>query len=243
MNDVSSTTFSDRDKWNENYLAATFLDNQDFFARNGTKQPLTNLLSSMYPFYVSRRAYLKSMIFTPKLEISKLNSSLEEISAVIDNLDLLNEDENEFYKDKMQFFLKNFKSIYNLPEEIEKEHEDTLYLVRLYGFLKGERPTSDLEIDFKKTQKNLLENHILEGSTNILGIGATLCLLSSIDMGLIYENSNGSEIGFFTGSFFMGIRTLHDALKVYTFPTEIAYLYLREKCERADRLIEEMIKK
>lgn len=238
MNDVTSQVISERDKWNENYLAATFMENQDFFAKNGTRRPLTNILSSIYPHYRSRAAYLKSMIKTPKLDISKIKSSLEEISFVIDNLDLINDDEEAYYYDKSKFFAKNFGSLYDLPKEVEKEHGDELYSLRLYGFLKGDTRTSDLDIDFNKTQKQLYEDHILHGSTNVVGIGSTLCLMSSISLSPFY----GNEFGFLTGGFFMGMGTLHDALKIYTFPTEIAYLYLNEKCSRADRLIEDLIK-
>lgn len=238
MNDVTSQVISERDKWNENYLAATFLENRDFFAKNGTRKPLTTILSSIYPQYRSRTAYLKSMIITPKLDVSKLKLSLEEISFVIDNLDLVSDDEEVFYYDKSEFFTKNFGSLYDLPKEVEKEHGDELYSLRLYGFLKGDTITSDLDIDFNKTQKQLYEDHILHGSTNVVGIGSTLCLISSLNL----NQFSGNEFGFLTGSFFVGMGTLHDALKVYTFPTEIAYLYLQEKCQRADILIENLCK-
>ena len=66
---------------------------------HGVKKPLTNILHEIYPQYKSRSSYLKSMLITPKIDIQKLKSSLEDISNVIDNLDLLSSNEEVFYND------------------------------------------------------------------------------------------------------------------------------------------------
>ena len=239
MNDVSSTTFSDRDKWNENYLAVTFLEDQDFFARNGTKNPLTNILSNMFPFYNSRTAYLKSRFRIPKINPHQFNSSLKEISQVIDNLDLLTDDEEAFFYDKSYFFTKNFGSLYELSNEIEIEHEQRLHDLRLLAFLKGDTTITHLKIDYSEIQRKLNENKLFNKPNDMLGLGSTFFLLSNLNFTRFYEN----ELGLLAGSGFLGVGTLFCALDIYKFEQDNSYLYLREKCERADKLIEDIIKK
>lgn len=238
MNDVTSSTITDRDKWNENFLAATLLEKPDFFTRNGTKRPLTTLLYSMYPQYSSKKAYLKNLFVSDKLEIDKLKLSLEEISEVIDDLNLLTDDEEAYYEDKSYFFKNHFGSIYNLPIKVEKEYNERLYQLRLFAFLRGDIVTKDLEINFAQIKSQSNMHKVFNSKFDILGIGLTLFLMSNLNLETNFYNNEVATIGGYVFSF---TGALYHISKIYSSKLDISYAYLGEKCIRADKLIENLI--